>query len=260
MEKFTDILNENKPFDPNQTVEISGIKTTKGEISKLNQIVANYIKSVYASNGYKAYSGNIDINVDGLVINTEYLDKMVNNYTIYSKFIRLKNFTELNDLRDFISANLDKIYKPSGYYFKEVMTILSRTIAIGNTGEKLALATFADEFNNKLKVSINIESPSIEDDLKGIDGKFEYIDKSYTIQVKPMESFEVSTTPEHVNDYVVVTIKGSLSLSTDYLVMYDITTRNVLIARNRQVEILGTTFKIPLSSIVNTDSLNQAII
>lgn len=260
MEKFTDILNENKPFDPNQTVDIAGIKTTKGEISKLNQIVANYIKSVYGSNGYKAYSGNIDINVDGLIINTEYLDKMVNNYTIYSKFIRLKNFNELNDLKDFISANLDKIYKPNGYYFKEVMTILSRTIAMGNTGEKLALATFADEFNKKLNVNISIESPSIEDDLKGIDGKFEYAGKPYTIQVKPMESFKVFPTPEHANDYVVVTIKGSLSLSTNYLVMYDITTRKVIIARNKQIEILGTTFKMPLSSIVNTESLNQAII
>lgn len=249
MDKFTDIstFENRQTFDSNQLVNLSDIQTTKGEVSKLNTIVHNYVKTLYAEFGYRPYSGNVDINVNGLVINTEYLDKMVNNYTIYTKFIRLKNFKTFNDLLIFISTNLDKIYRYDGYYFKEVMTILNRTISMGNTGEQFAIAAFIDAFADKLSVTINVEKPTLEEDLKGIDGKFNYGGKDYTIQIKPMDSYKIYPAPD---DYVLIKTKGSLSLATNYLVTYDLNDKKVIISRNKGIVISGDTFKVPSSSVV----------
>lgn len=249
MDKFTDIATfENRQtFDKNQLVNLSGIETTKGEVSKLNNIIHNYVKDVYLEFGYRPYSGNVDINVNGLVINTEYLDKMVNNYTIYNKFIRLKNFKTFNDLLVFISTNLEKIYKYGGYYFNEVLTILNRTISMGNSGEQFAIAAFIDAFADKLGVSINVDKPTLEEDLKGIDGKFNYDGKNYTIQIKPMDSYKVYPAPD---DYILIKTKGSLSLATNYLVTYDLNDKKVIIVRNKGIVISGDTFKVPSASVV----------
>jgi|ERR1035437_413410 hypothetical protein len=251
MDKFSKIaiLENRHAFDPNQKAIVGSIETTKGAIAKLNNIIRSYVTDTYTEFGYKPYSEDIDININGVVLNSEYLNKMVNNYTIFNKFIRLKNFKTFDELFAFISTNLDKIYNYNGYYFKEIISILTRTIRLGNIGEQFALAAFSDAFLDKLGVNIVIESPTVEEDLRGVDGKFKYNNKDYTIQVKPMDSYNL------YESECVIKTKGSLSLSADYLVTYrnpayDLNTKKVIIVRNRGVVISGDTFTIPLASVV----------
>jgi hypothetical protein len=56
-------------------------------IAWLNQMIIKYITSIYGPFGYSYRAGNKDINVNGKLINTEYIDKMVNNYTVFKGII-----------------------------------------------------------------------------------------------------------------------------------------------------------------------------
>jgi hypothetical protein len=89
MKKFTSILKSSPQIvylDDNKGG--SGFYTYKSEINNLNNDIIVYITKIYKDFGFKYQSGNIDINVGDNVINTEYIDKMVNNYTVFKTFIR----------------------------------------------------------------------------------------------------------------------------------------------------------------------------
>ena len=78
-------------------LQLGSITTSKygaKSISSLNNQIKGYIESVYGKYGFIYQGGNKDIDIDGFILNTEYIDKMVNNYTIFKKII------ELNGLKD----------------------------------------------------------------------------------------------------------------------------------------------------------------
>ena len=219
MKTFTTIINE--AFDYNAPAIIRSdvqIVTTKGEISKVNNIIKNYTDNVYSKFGYKYPMKNTDIIINkDLIIDCEFINKMVNNYTVFKFICNTMSLKTFEEFRDFMSeySNLEKFYHYNGFYNKEVLNILYYTIKKGKIGEKMSLKFFEDEFNKKvITEQIIVTEPTLNEDLKGIDGKFIFKGKEYTIQVKPCSNIikdETST------KFLSV---GSVSLSTHYLILY----------------------------------------
>jgi hypothetical protein len=244
MEKFSKILEA-------QTVELGNIVTNKygyKSIAVLNQKIRFYLNEVYKEFGY-VYPSYFDIIVNGSIINTEYINKMVNNYTVFKKIIELKNLKSEDEFYNYMKNNLNEIYHFDGKYFKTVtLPILIATTRRGNIGEINSLRFFSEQLNNKMNIVVNIIKPTVEEDISGIDGKFIWNGKQITIQVKPFTSIVKS------DDKVKVYSQGSLSLSTDYLILYkpvSHTEFSYIILRGRDVSIKGSYFESDLDKIVS---------
>lgn len=222
MKKYLQFIKENQTVFLGDTN--SGIYTTKyskrnsegvytKSISYLNNKIKNYIDTVYGPYGYK-YGDNSDININGLVINGEYISKMVNNYTIFKRFIKDFSINSEDEFYEKIVDNFDNIYHYQGDFFKNnSLPILINTTRKGNINEKKSLTKFEQVITNK-GIEITMQKPSIKEDIKGVDGKFAHNGKSYTIQVKPFSNVSIK------NGRVYATSDGSLSLGVNYLILY----------------------------------------
>ena len=100
-------------------------------------------------------------------------------------------------------------------------------------------------------VDITIESPTADEDISGIDGKFQWNGRSITIQVKPYDRATRS-----VSDKVSVYSPGSLSINivgsnkiVDYLVLYK--GDKFIIVKGRDVSINGNNFTFQLDKLVS---------
>jgi hypothetical protein len=104
----------------------------------------------------------------------------------------------------------------------------------GNDGEINSLRFFVEELNKKMNIIVDIISPTIQEDVSGIDAKFMWNNKELTIQVKPFT--RIVKSDESVRAYS----QGSLSLNTDYLILYKILPTNnysFIIFRRRDITI-----------------------
>ena len=218
-------------------------------ISQLNISIRDYINSNYDKFGYRYPENgglhiNKDLDIDGKIINSEYINKMVNNYTVFKCVIRNNNIKNESDFYKFMLNNLNDIYGYKGIFFiRETLPILIRTTRKGNLNEITSLRKFTEYAKSK-NLIINIETPTIEEDINGIDGKFK-LDRLYTIQVKPFIDYKI------IGDQIVIRSNGSLSISTDYLILYD--NRNQIILKNPKInpiKIKGDTFISPKSNIL----------
>lgn len=239
MEKFSKILETQK-------VELGNIVTNKygyKSIAVLNRNIKTYLNEVYKEFGY-TYPSYFDIIVNNSIINTEYINKMVNNYTVFKKIIELENLNTEEEFYNYMRNNLNEVYHFNGKYFKTVtLPILIATTRRGNVGEINSLKFFTQELNNKMGITVDIIRPTVEEDVSGIDGKFVWNNKEITIQVKPFTSIVKS------DDKVKVYSQGSLSLSTDYLILYK--SDSFIILRGRDVSIKGSYFESNLDKIVS---------
>ena len=257
MKTFTTIINEAfNPDDPAVIESTPKIVTTKGEIAKINSIIKNYTDNVYSKFGYKYPMQNTDIIINkDLIIDCEFINKMVNNYTVF-KFICNKNLLKtFNDFRDFISkySNLEKYYHYNGVYNKEVLKILFYTIRKGRVGEIGSLWFFETEFNKKsTKGTITVISPSLDEDIKGIDGKFYFQGSEYTIQIKPYSNI---VKDDNTINFLSI---GSVSLSTDYLILYQKNKNifNFYIFNSKYVRIRDNYFAYPINRNLENGSAN----
>lgn len=203
-------------------------------IQWLNQKILAYISEIYKPFGFIYNSGNRDILVDGKIINTEYIDKMVNNYTVFRNIIRLNRITTEAGFYDYMTNNFDKIYHYNGILFKEVLQIIINTSKAGNIGEQKSFEFFEEILSQK-GYNIKISSPTLEEDVKGIDGKFNWNGRTITIQVKPY----VNATIDNISGMIKAYSPGSLSLGTDYLVLYG---EKIIIVKAKDVIIQGNDF------------------
>jgi hypothetical protein len=231
-------------FNDSQTVELYHIKTNKSggykSIGFLNQKIKEYIDSVYGRYGYR-YGHNIDLDINGTIINGEYISKMVNNYTVFKSMIRINGLKDEDEFYNFMYQNLMNIYHPDGKYFKNTISIIINTSRRGNVYEKSALEFFESLLNDK-GINIKVSAPTVEEDISGIDGKFEWNDRTVTIQVKPY----VSTTI--VGDVIKIESQGSLSLSTDYLILYNSNSHIITKAKDTTIE--GKYFVANLNKVI----------
>lgn len=225
MRKFKDIINENQTVYLDDNIGGVGFYTNKypkrdqtgrynKSISYLNNQIKNYIEYVYGPFGY-SYGVQTDINVNGLIINGEYINKMVNNYTVFKSFIKENKIKDENTFYNLMESNFSDIYHYNGDFFKkETLPILINTTRKGNINEKKSLDKFKEVLLNR-NIEIDILSPNLQEDVKGIDGKFLFNGRTYTIQVKPFTNVSMIS-----SGLFKAKSKGSLSLGVDYLVLY----------------------------------------
>jgi hypothetical protein len=245
MEKFSRILEA-------QRAELGIITTNKygaKSISSLNEKIRLYLNEIYGPFGY-SYGENFDedINVDGMVINTQYINKMVNNYMTFKRIIQLEGLRTEDEFYSYMENNMSDVYHWKGKYFLTyVLPILIATSRRGNDGEINSLRFFVEELNKKMNIIVDIISPTIQEDVSGIDAKFMWNNKELTIQVKPFT--RIVKSDESVRAYS----QGSLSVNTDYLILYKILPSNnysFIIFRRRDVTIKSDYFEADLNKIV----------
>lgn len=222
-------------------------------INWLNQIILKYTTSVYGPFGYSYGSGNKDIDVSGRVINTEYIDKMVNNYTVFKAIIADQSINSEAGFYSYMVANLFDVYHYDGTHFNSItLPALINTTRKGNVAEKTALDWFKSQMFSK-GVTVNIVPPTILEDTKGIDGKFAWNGRDITIQVKPYTAAIARDGIVHASS------PGSLSVriigedkNVDYLIIYKISEHgtDMICVRGRDVQISGNSFVFPEDKIV----------
>ncbi len=233
-----------------QMVQLDNIITQKSgsykSISFLNSKIKEYIDSVYGRYGF-VYGHNVDINVDGDIINGEYISKMVNNYTIFKSMIRLNGLKDEDEFYNFMLQNLKNIYHPDGNYFKNTINILANTTRRGNVYEKNALDYFESLLRDR-GINVRVTSPTVEEDISGIDGKFTWNGRSVTIQVKPYTSTVIS------GDIIKIESQGSLSLSIgngkniDYLILYN--NNSYIVTKGKDTTIEGKYFVVNINKVI----------
>lgn len=203
-------------------------------INTLNKKIINYINNEYAKYGHKYQGPNKDIVIDGHKINTEYIDKMVNGYNIFKSVIAKNHITDEDEFYHYMDNHLADIYSPNGAYFRNTtLPILIANTENGKRGERNSLEHFRKKLSEK-GIDVTMETPTTEEDISGIDGKFQWNGKTVTIQVKPYSSYQIN------NGVMKVYSQGSLSLNTDYLILYK--DNDFIIVKGKVVTIDGNYF------------------
>jgi hypothetical protein len=237
-------------LDDNQRGD--GFYTNKygpNSIANLNQKIYNYIGQVYGTFGFKyprQGSVNYDINVNGEMIGTEYISKMVNNYTIFKTFIRENKIKDENTFYTLLESNFNDVYHYNGSFFKrQSLPILINTTRKGNVNEIKCKQKFA-EFAKSKNLNIVIVDPTVAEDVNGIDAKFTHNGREFTIQIKPFTDYKT------IGDKLYAKSAGSLSVgSVNYLMLYSDT--EYIIMKNASTSpiiIKGDVFTSPLSNII----------
>lgn len=230
----------------------SGFYTNKygpNSIATLNNDILKYITGVYKVYGFSYQSGNKDINVNGKLINTEYIDKMVNNYTIFKTFIRENNIKNEIDFYNLIRSNFHDIYNYNGSFFsRQTLPILINTTRKGNVNEIRCKQKFSD-FAKSKNLNIVTIDPTVSEDVDGIDAKFTHNGREFTIQIKPFNEYKI------IGDKLYAKSAGSLSVgSVNYLMLYS--DKEYIIIKNTKdspITIKGDVFTSPLSNVIYRD-------
>ena len=218
MKSYFNFINESNQY-VDLYIDGYGFRTSKynqkNSIKELNDRIYDYINKVYSPFGFE-YGKNEDVKInDALIINGEYISKMVNNYTIFKKFIKVNKIKDESTFYRLILNSFDDIYHYNGDFFmNETLPILINTTRKGRLFEKESLDRFVEYAAGK-GLNINIINPTVEEDIKGIDAKFiSNAAREYTIQVKPFTSVYKK------GDDFYAKSSGSLSLGVNYLILY----------------------------------------
>ena len=229
------------------SINLGNVVTSKygvtNSIAWLNNKIKKYIEDVYSPFGYK-YGFNLDLNIDDFIINSEYINKMVNNYTIFKKIIEINKIENESEFYQYMVDNFNEIYHWKGKYFDIItLPILINTTRKGNDGERKCLVYFKELLAQK-GIYTDILSPTIDEDVSGIDAKFRWKDKYVTIQVKPYTEASINKESKMIR----VKSQGSLSLNTDYLILYR--KNNIIVVKGKEVKIEGNFFTFNEISVV----------
>lgn len=179
----------------------------------LNNKIGDYVNKTYKSIGYIKNVNNV-VELGGVEINVQL---MINNYTIFKRFIMNNNIKSASEFVNKLIENFDDVYHYDGDFFnKHTKYILNRTRSIGSKSEEMSFVKFK-EFSKSKGLEIEIKTPTTEEDIQGIDGYFIYKNKKYTIQVKP----GLGGLLEHSEGFYKMRSQGSLSLNTNFLFLYE---------------------------------------
>ena len=180
------------------------------------------------------------------MIGTEYISKMVNNYTIFKTFIRENKIKDENTFYTLLESKFDDVYHYNGSFFKrQSLPILINTTRKGNVNEIKCKQKFS-EFAKSKNLNIVIVDPTVAEDVNGIDAKFTHNGREFTIQIKPFTDYKT------IGDKLYAKSAGSLSVgSVNYLMLYSDT--EFIIMKNvstSPITIKGDVFTSPLSNVI----------
>jgi hypothetical protein len=215
-------------------------------LSNLNSDILEYITGIYKVYGFSYQSGNKDIDVNGKLINTEYIDKMVNNYTIFKTFIRENSIKNETDFYRLIRSKFDDVYHYNGSFFKrQSLPILINTTRKGNVNEIKCKQKFTEYAKSK-GLNIVVVDPTVSEDVNGIDAKFTHNGREFTIQIKPFTEYKT------IGDKLYAKSVGSLSVgSVNYLMLYSDTEYIIIKSTSDSpITIKGDIFISPLSNVI----------
>lgn len=216
-----------RKFDPNKKEVIGRFEkgvlveelfvTTAGVIAAINRKIVERTNLWYGKFGYKYDKDlpNRDIKVEGLIISSEHIMKMVNNRTVFYKICKEEGIKSGEALLAFLTdfSNMKRYYHWTGSLFPEILKILTNASSKGAEGEEQSFGYY--KWLMKANgIDIDILPPSLSEDISGIDGKFYIGDKLKTIQVKPYEAFAIE------GGIGRATSNGSLSMNADILILY----------------------------------------
>lgn len=225
-------------------------------IKWLNVLIKNYTNSIYGPFGYSYFSGDKDIEVMGMVMNTKYIDLMSNNRSVFRDACGWIGITNEDDFYRLMQENLHELFHYDGKYFNAVLETIMECVRKGNLGEKFALKFLQDELYQKTGVLVQMMSPTLQEDMSGIDGKFEWGDRMVTVQVKPYsgEIFKDGQISAYSSGALSIDIKGrngSTRKRVDYLALYNLEKQSAIIVRGENVAINGNFFVFPQEKVIS---------
>ena len=239
-------INKYKMFE--STVDLETVQVEKSEISTINGIIRNYLTQVYGQFGWY-YGAKSEIQIpDFGIVDSDYIDLFINNYTIFKNVAKTYRLKIEKDFLNFVKNNLELIYNyKSKFFIYNSLPIVIRTKRKGNHGEQLVLQKFK-ELTITRGFEVELVTPTLDEDIKGVDAKFILSGKTYTIQVKPMSKFEI------LPDKILIESPGCLTLNKygvmpDYLFFYS-DNQDVLFLKNRGILSIGNSFESPVKNLI----------
>lgn len=225
-------------------------------IGWLNRIIKDYTNLVYGPFGFSYFSGDKDIDVMGMVINTKYIDLMANNRRTFEAAGLLLGATNEADFFRLMQENLRELYHYEGKYFKVVLDIIIKCVRKGNLGEKFAVKFMHDVLYQKTGKLVDMIDPTLEEDISGIDSKFEWDGRMVSVQVKPFDG-EIAKDGKinaHSQGSLSIDIKskkGERLKRVDYLALYNLKSKSAIIVRGDNVEVQGNYFVFPEDKVIS---------
>ena len=239
-------INKYKMFE--STVDLETVQVEKSKISSINRDISSFLAEVYGPFGWY-YGAKKEIQITGFgVIESDYIDLLINNYTIFKNVVRAYRLRTEEDFVNFVKNNLELIYNyKSKFFIYNSLPIVIRTKRKGNHGEQLVLQKFK-ELTLTRGFEVELVTPTLDEDIKGVDAKFILSGKTYTIQVKPMSKFEI------LPDKILIESPGCLTLNKygmmpDYLFFYS-DNQDVLFLKNRGILSMGNSFESPVKNLI----------
>ena len=134
------------------------------------------------------------LNIEGQIISSEYISKMVNNYTVFKAIIRENFIRTEGAFYHFMTNNMKDVYHWQGKYFKRItLPVLINTSRRGNIGEQNSLRFFKQSLQEKKGILC------IEQFLRK-DSKVQPIDISkHVVGFKQLLVSEIMTDKEQTN-------------------------------------------------------------
>ena len=213
MKKYNEFIKE----ESSQWVKLENIYVRKygsfPSIVYLNNKIDDYVNKTYQSMGYVKNVNSV-FELGGVEVDVQL---MINNYTIFKRFIIENKIRSASEFFNKLLENFDDVYHYDGDFFnKHTKYILNRTKSKGKKAEKSVFNKFK-EFSKSKGLNIEIKQPTIEEDIQGMDGYFVYKGKKYTIQVKP----GIGGLLQYKDGFYKMKSQGSLSLNTNFLFLYE---------------------------------------
>lgn len=251
--------DQNKPIPA--PMKFGNILIADDDRKEINRIIAGSLSKYYLFNK----TSNTTHKFGEKSVNSEIIFKAINNHTLIRKLAYDKNKEIITnaktaeDLKNWIRDNSYELFHYNGKYFDIVYKLLSATHEKGDANEKYAFEIFKKAFREKTGENINIYKGTTNQDIyKDIDGLFNFNNKTYSMQIKPI-AIKDDGKPFHISfsdGFYFITSKGALKIpTTNYLILSDEKLDIFYAFKSSEITLTwnNSTFKIPAENLSYTN-------